>query len=99
MSPVGHVTQSKALASFSATTVTSRRSFRMGIQAKRPVGDFCIFIFVHSNFQGVIVTPLVGANLTPYSGVIFWGSYLNSKKEFKELFFRSKMTPDIEELK
>ena len=40
-----------------------------------------------------------GANLTLYSGVIFWGSYFNSKKEFKELFFRSKNDPDIEELK
>ena len=34
-----------------------------------------------------------GVNLTPYSGVIFWGSYFNSKKEFKELFFRSKNHP------
>ena len=40
-----------------------------------------------------------GVNLTPYSGVIFGGSYFNSKKEFKELFFSSKNTPDIEELK
>ena len=35
-----------------------------------------------------------GANLTPYSGVFFWGgSYFNCKKEFKELFFRSKRDP------
>ena len=26
------------------------------------------------------------------------GSFFNSKKEFKELFFRSKNHPDIEEL-
>ena len=35
-------------------------------------------------------TSSSGVNLTPYSGVIFWGSYFNSKMEFKELFFRSK---------
>ena len=34
-----------------------------------------------------------GANLTPYHGVIFSGSYFNSKKEFEELFFRSKSDP------
>ena len=36
-----------------------------------------------------------GVNLTPYSGVIFGGSYFNSKKEFKELFFRSKNHPEF----
>ena len=30
--------------------------------------------------------------------IIFGGSYFNSKKEFKELCFRRKNTPDIEEL-
>ena len=34
-----------------------------------------------------------GVSLTPYSGVIFLGSYFNSEKEFKELFFRSKNDP------
>ena len=37
-----------------------------------------------------------GVNLTPYSGVIFGGgggSYFNSKKEFTELFFKSKNDP------
>ena len=42
-------------------------------------------------------------NLTPYSGVIFFRSYFNSKKDFKELFFRSKNHPrfgvNTEELK
>ena len=36
--------------------------------------------FLHSNFQGVIITPLLES---------FLGSYFNSKKGFKELFFRS----------
>ena len=34
-----------------------------------------------------------GVNLTPYSEVIFGGSYFNSKKEFKELSFWSKYHP------
>ena len=54
---------------------------------------------LHVNFQGVTS----GVNLTPYSGVIFFRSYFNSEKEFKELFFRSKNNPrfgvNIEELK
>ena len=38
---------------------------------------------IHSNFQGVIVTPLV--ELTPYSGVIFWGVILTPKRSLKIL--------------
>ena len=49
-------------------------------------------IFVHSNFQGVFFSS-GGVSLTPYSGVIFGGSYFNFKKEFKELFFRGKNHP------
>ena len=55
---------------------------------------------MHSNFQGVIITPLaIGVNLTPYSRVFFYFGgggeffFLNSKKEFNELFFRSKNHP------
>ena len=48
---------------------------------------------VHSHFQGVIMTPVGGVNLTPYSGAILGGSYFNSKKEFKELFLRSENHP------
>ena len=56
---------------------------------------------MHSNFQGVIITPeAIGVNLTPYSRVFFYFGaggeeffFLNSKKEFKELFFRSKNHP------
>ena len=48
----------------------------------------------HSNFQGVICNSSSGFDLTPYSRVIFGGSYFNSKtSEFKELFFRSKNDP------
>ena len=50
----------------------------------------------YSNFQGVIITPLEGLiNLTPYSGVIFWGSYFNSKKDLKNSFSGVKITSDI----
>ena len=52
---------------------------------------------IHSNFQGVIVTPLV--ELTPYSGVIFWGVILTPKRSLKNSFSGVKVTPDIEELK
>ena len=37
-----------------------------------------------------------GVNLTPYSGIIFFWSYFNSKKEYKELFFWRKISPDLE---
>ena len=40
-----------------------------------------------------------GANLTPYSGVIFWGVILTPKRSLKNSFSGSKVTPDIEELK
>ena len=40
--------------------------------------------FLHSNFQGIIITPPVES---------FLGSYFNFKKEFKELFFISKNDP------
>ena len=53
----------------------------------------------HSNFEGVIITPLVGTNLTPYSGVIFWGVILTPKRSLKNSFSGVKVTPDIEELK
>ena len=48
----------------------------------------------HSNFQGVINrNSSSGVNLNSYSKAIFWGDSVNSKKEFKELFFRSKNPP------
>ena len=48
----------------------------------------------HSNFQEVINSnSSSGVNLTSYSEVIFWGDSVNSKKEFKELFSRSKNYP------
>ena len=40
-----------------------------------------------------------GANLTPYSGVIFWGVILTPKRSLKNSFSGVKVTPDIEELK
>jgi len=46
----------------------------------------------HSNFQGVIITPLVGL-INSLQWSYFLGSYFNSKKEFKKLFFRSKNDP------
>ena len=54
----------------------------------------------HSNFQGVIISPLVEpVYLTPYSGIIFWGVILTSKRNLNNSFSGVKMTPDIEELK
>ena len=47
---------------------------------------------MHSNFQGVIITPLVGL-IYSLQWSYFLGSYFNSKKEFKELLFRSKNDP------
>ena len=41
----------------------------------------------------------VGANLTPYSGIIFWGVILTPKRSLKDSFSGVKMTPGIEELK
>ena len=35
-------------------------------------------------------------NVTPYSGVIFWGVILTPDWELKELFFRSKNDPNLE---
>ena len=46
-----------------------------------------LFAGVHSNYSSS------GVNLTSYRGVIFRGSYFISKKQFKELFFRSKNHP------
>ena len=51
---------------------------------------------MHSNFQGVIITPLAsGVDLIPHSGFFLGGGggkrfFFKSKKEFKKLFFRSK---------
>ena len=42
---------------------------------------------LHSNFQGEIMTPLVGL-----INSLQW-IYFNSKNEFKELFFRSENYP------
>ena len=47
---------------------------------------------MHGNFQGVNNSSS-GVNLTPYNEVIFWEIYFNSKKEFKELFLKSKNDP------
>ena len=67
--------------------------------------------YLHSNFQGVIITPLVGVNLTLYSEVIFYfyflmgggggggGVILTPKMSLKNSFSGVKMTPDIEKLK
>jgi len=52
---------------------------------------------LQSNFQGVIITPLVGFNSLQRS--YFLGSYFNSKKELKNSFSGVKIIPDIEELK
>ena len=40
-----------------------------------------------------------GANLTSYSGVIFYGVILTPKRSWKNYFSGGKVTPDIEELK
>ena len=48
---------------------------------------------VHSNFQGVIITPPVGLILNSLQLSYLGGSYFNSKKEFKELFFMNKNHP------
>ena len=49
---------------------------------------------MHSNFKRVINNnSSSGVNLTPYNRVNFGGRYVNSKMEFKELFFRSKNDP------
>ena len=40
-----------------------------------------------------------GVNLTPNSGVIFWGVILTPKRSLKNSFSGVKVTPDIEELK
>ena len=49
---------------------------------------------LHCNFQGVIISPLVGL-----SGVIFRGVILTPKRSLKNSFSGVKVTPDIEELK
>ena len=51
------------------------------------------------NYHTVSPHSSSGVNLTPYSGVIFGGSYFNSKKELKNSFSGVKLTPDVEELK
>ena len=40
-----------------------------------------------------------GANVTPYSGVIFGGVILTPKRSLKNTFSKVEVTPDIEELK
>ena len=52
----------------------------------------CFQLILHSNFQGVIITPLVGL-IWLLTVEYFLGSYFNSKKKFRELFFRSKSDP------
>ena len=71
----------------------------------------CALWFDTLNRQFIIIYTVIfksfnnsssGVNLNPYS-VFFLRSYFNSKKEFKELFFRGKSHPrfgvTIEELK
>ena len=55
-------------------------------------------IRTHSNFQSYINSSS-GVNLTPYSGVVFWGVILTPKRSLKNSFSEVKITPDIEELK
>ena len=50
-------------------------------------------LYMYVEFSMSYNNSYIGVNLTPYSGVTFWGTYFNSKKEFKELFFRSKNHP------
>ena len=54
---------------------------------------------VHSKFSRSYNNFSSGANLTPYSGGIFWGVILIPKRSLKNSFLRVKVTPDIEELK
>ena len=55
----------------------------------RSRGILCMYVEFSISYNN----SSIGVNLTPYSGVTFWGTYFNSKKEFKELFFRSKNHP------
>ena len=50
-------------------------------------------------FSGSYNNSSSGANLTPYSGVIFRGVTLTPKRSLKNSFSGVKVTPDIEELK
>ena len=50
-------------------------------------------IDLHSNFQGVIITPLVGLIELLTVELFFLFFVLTPEKEFKELFFRNKVTP------
>ena len=54
---------------------------------------------VHSKFSRSYNNFSSGANLTPYSGVIFGGVILTPKRSLKNSFSGVKVTPDIEELK
>ena len=55
----------------------------------RSRGILCMYVEISMSYNN----SSIGVNLTPYSGVTFWTTYFNSKKEFKELFFRSKNHP------
>ena len=55
-------------------------------------GDYSTKLYTQS-FLRSYNNSSSGVNLSPYSGVIFGGSYFNSKKEFEELFVRCKNHP------
>ena len=55
----------------------------------RSRGILCMYVEISMSYNN----SSIGVNLTPYSGVTFWRTYFNSKKEFKKLFFRSKNHP------
>ena len=62
------------------------------IPTKKVNLDRRLFWCLRSNFQGVIITPLVGANLTPNSGFFFRGVILTPKR-VKTTHVRNKVTP------
>ena len=72
-------------------------SFR---KTKKNKGKVCSF---KPEFDPMVPLRLVcsgnGANLTPYSGVIFRGVTLTPKRSLKNSFSGVKVTTDFEELK
>ena len=54
---------------------------------------------LHSNFQGVIITPLVELIWLLTVELFFGGVFFNSEKSLNNSFSGVKVTPDIEEIK